>query len=162
MIYKHSQRMYVKNFSFAAAPPEKHTPPPPPHPHLSLLIRLPPEFQQFFSPQLLIKKKNQTPLQLKRGHCKTQHCTQSFFAHTGIYIYGIYQSGSEGHPLWLGLMLKNPLEITTTRLPKINFSTWQLFLKTLPQKCWPQYLVNYTGNTDGTCTYLGNYTDGTK
>ena len=44
----------------------------------------------------------------------------------------------------------------------MNFPAWQLFLKTLPQKCWPQYLGNYTDNTDGTYTYLGNYTDGTK
>ena len=44
----------------------------------------------------------------------------------------------------------------------MNFPAWQLFLKTLPQKCWPQYLGNYTDNTDGTYTYLGNYTDGRK
>ena len=59
-------------------------------------------------------------------------------------------------------MLEKFLEITTTRLLKGNFPAWQLFLKTLPQKCWPRYLRNYTDNTDGTYTYLGNYADGTK
>ena len=37
-----------------------------------------------------------------------------------------------------------PREIITTTLLKINFPTWQLFLKILPQKYWPQYLGNYT------------------
>ena len=52
-------------------------------------------------------------------------------------------------------MLEKFLKITTTRLLKMNFPAWQLFLNTLPQKCWPQYLGNYTDNTDGTYTYLG-------
>ena len=46
------------------------------------------------------------------------------------------------------------LEITTTRLLKMSFPARQLFLKTLPLKCWPQYLGNYADNIDGTYTYL--------
>ena len=78
-----------------------------------------------------------------------------------LYIL-LYQSGSEAHPLWLGLMLETFLEITTTRLLKMNSPAWELFLKTQPQKCWPQYFGNYVDNTDVTYIYLGNYTDGTK
>ena len=59
-------------------------------------------------------------------------------------------------------MLEKFLEITTTRFLKMNFPAWQLLLKTLPQKCWPQYLYNFTDNTDGAYIYLGNYTGGTK
>ena len=59
-------------------------------------------------------------------------------------------------------MLEKFLEITTTRLLKMNFPAWHLFLKTLSQECWPQYLGNYTDNIDGTHTYLGSYTDGKK
>ena len=44
----------------------------------------------------------------------------------------------------------------------MNFSAWQLLLKSLPQKSWPQYFGSYTDNTDGTYTYLGNDTDGTN
>ena len=62
----------------------------------------------------------------------------------------------------VGAPARKVLEITTTRLLKMNFPAWQLFLETLPQKRWPQYLCNYTDNTDGTYTYLGNYTDGTN
>ena len=71
-------------------------------------------------------------------------------------------SESEGHPLCLGLTLEKFLEITTTKVLKMNFSAWQLFSKTLAQEYWSQYLGNYTDYTDGTYTYLGNYTDGTK
>ena len=46
------------------------------------------------------------------------------------------------------------LEITTTRLLKMSSPAWQLFLKTLPLKYWPQYLGNYADNIDGTYTYL--------
>ena len=59
-------------------------------------------------------------------------------------------------------MLENFLEITTTRLQNMNFPPWQLFLKTIPQKCCSQNLGNYTDNTDSTYTYFGNYTDGTE
>ena len=59
-------------------------------------------------------------------------------------------------------MVETFLEITTTRLLKINVPAWQLFLKTLLQKCCAQYLGNYTDNTDGTYTYLSNYTDVTN
>ena len=45
-------------------------------------------------------------------------------------------------------MLEMFLEITTTRLLKMNFPAWQLILTTLPQKCWPEYLGNYTDNAD--------------
>ena len=50
----------------------------------------------------------------------------------------MYNNGSEGHPLWLGL-----IEIARTRLLKMNFPAWQLLLKTLSQKFWPRYLGNY-------------------
>ena len=59
-------------------------------------------------------------------------------------------------------MLETFLEITTTRLLKMNFPAWQIILTTLPQKCWPEYFGNYTDNADGTYTYMGSYTDGKK
>ena len=71
-------------------------------------------------------------------------------------------SGSEGYPLCFELMLERFLEIASTKLLKMHFPDWELFLKTLAQKYWPQYLGNYTDSSDGTYTYLGNYTDGTK
>ena len=98
-------RMYVKNFnflfkskflrknsrieknwnSFAAATPEKQAP---------LLIRLPPEFKQLFNPHLLLlkKKKIERPPTYKGGGTEnvTLYCTQSFFAHAGVYIYCVY------------------------------------------------------------------------
>ena len=105
-------------------------------------------------PSINLKMKNRLLSNLKRGRHRNRSIifyTQSFFAHTtGIYIYYVYYSGSEGHPLQLGLTLETFLEITTTRLLKVNFPSWRLFLKTLPQKCWLQYLGNYTDNTDGT------------
>ena len=62
-------------------------------------------------------------------------------------------------------MLETFLEITATRLIKTNFPPWQLFLKTMPQKCCSQNLGNYTHNAahnaDSTYAYFGNYTDGT-
>ena len=61
-----------------------------------------------------------------------------------------------------GITVEKVLENTTTRLLKIKFTALQIFLKTLPQKCWPWYLGNYIDNTDGTYTYLCNYTDCTK
>ena len=95
-------KMYVKNLNFdfeknwnslAAASPEKQTPSPP------LLNRLPPKFQQLFSPHLLIK---------------------NIYIYKYIYIYiyicTVNQSGCQGHPLWLDFMLETFLEISTTRL----------------------------------------------
>ena len=52
-------------------------------------------------------------------------------------------------------MLEMFLGVTTTRFLKMNFPAWQLFLKTLPRKCWPQYLGNYSNNTDQGLPYCG-------
>ena len=65
-------------------------------------------------------------------------------------------------PTMVRLMLETFLEITITRLQKMNFPARQLFLKTLHQKYWSQCLGNYTDHADGTYNYLSNYTDGTK
>ena len=65
-----------------------------------------------------------------------------------VYISTTHLSGSETHPSWLGVILEKFLEITTTTLLKMNFPAWRLFLKTLLQKCCPQYLGNYTDYTD--------------
>ena len=103
------------------------------------------------------RKKNYTPFQFKKG--KTQKTKDSIvprvFLHILVYIYCLCI-------LELKLMLENFLEITTTRLVNMNFPPWQLFLKTIPQKCCSQNLGNYTDNTDSTYTYFGNYTDGTE
>ena len=115
---------------------------------LPLSISIPPEFQQLFRPHLIIKKKF---LQFKKGggtENVAQCCTQSFL-HILVDKYTMHQSGSEEHPLWLGHMLEKFLEIATTKLLKMSFPVQQLFLKTLPQRCWPQYLGNYTNYTDG-------------
>ena len=138
--------------SFAAAPSEKQAPSPYWSDSLSRISTI------VQPPSINLKMKNRLLSNLKRGRHRNRSIifyTQSFFAHTtGIYIYYVYYSGSEGHPLKLGLTLETFLEITTTRLLKVNFPSWRLFLKTLPQKCWLQYLGDYTDNTDGTFEQL--------
>ena len=132
--------------------PQKNKPP--------IIDQTPSGFSTIVQPlPINLTKKIRPASNLKREEPqKTKH---SIVPRVFLYILVCYR-GSEGHPLRLGLMQEKFLEITTTRLVKMNFPAWQLFLKTQPQKCWPQYLGNYTDNTDVTYTHLGNYTDGTK
>ena len=61
-------------------------------------------------------------------------------------------------------MLETFLEIITTRLLKTKneLSSLTALFKNLASKYWPQYLGNHTDNTDGTYTYLSNYTNSNR
>ena len=114
-----------------------------------------PYFQQLFSPHLLFKKSSSPPLNRRHRKRSTGLCSE--FSCTYCYMYLLCILDWKGSTLTMvgsGLMLEKFIEITT-RLLKMNFPAWQLFLKTLPEKGWPQYLGNYIDYSDGTYYLFG-------